>query len=463
MGKQRICPGCRARDARLAELQRRLAELEARLGANAVNSSLPPSAHPLDAPKPVVKEPTGRPSGGQPGHSPHLRRRLPPERRAHVIPLVPTRCDRCGAGRSEKPGPHDPEPTWHPFAELPPTAAVVTEFQGHARTCPCCGYVSRAAIPAAIRACTQGPRRTAALAYLAGSVQASQRGLAEIAETRCGVPLAVGRVTNRQQEVSAALAPAHAEAHPAVRQAEVKHAGETSWKLAGQLRGLWVAATATVAYFAALPGRGAAELWRLLGVKRPGILCSDRWSAYGSWPTRRRQVCWAHLKRDFRRLAERGGVAAVYGEKGLATVGILFPWWHACRGGTSSRAELRFELEPVRQTMRDWLGDGARCRDLKVARFCARLLELEPALGTFVEEEGVEPTNNQAERVSRRAVLWRKRSFGGSSASGCRFVERLRTVVQTLRLQKRSVLEYLTEAVTAYRHGLPAPKLLSES
>jgi transposase len=463
MAKRLTCPGCRERDARIAELERRLAELEARLGTNAANSSLPPSANPPDAPKPVVKQPTGRPSGGQPGHPPHPRLRLPPERLDHVIPLVPIRCDRCGAGLPDQPGPQDPEPTWHQFAELPPTAAVVTEFQGHARTCPCCGYVSRAAIPEEIRAHTQGPRLTAALGYLAGSVQASQRGLAEMAETLFGVSLAVGSVANRQQEVSAALASAHAEAQAAVRQAAVKHADETGWKLAGQLRWLWVAATVTVAYFMVAPARGAAGLLKLLGAKLTGILCSDRWSAYGAWPTHRRQVCWAHLQRDFRRLVEGGGVAAVYGEKGLATAGILFHWWHAYRGGTSSRAELRFELEPVRQAMRHWLGDGARCRNPKVAGFCARLLALEPALWTFVDEEGVEPTNNQAERVLRRAVLWRKRSFGSSSEGGSRFVERLLTVVQTLRLQKRPVLEYLTEAVTAYRHDLPTPKLLPET
>jgi transposase len=469
MAKQRGCPGCRARDARIAALERRVAELEAlvrdltaRLGTNASNSSLPPSANPPDAPKPVVKEPTGRATGGPPGHPPHPRRRLPPEQLDHGIPLVPDRCDRCGAGLPAQSGPRDPEPTWHPFAELPPTAAVVTEFQGPARTCPCGGHLTRAAIPAAIGAPTLGPRLTAALGYLAGSVPVSQRGLGEIAQTLFGVPRAVGRVANRQQEVSAALEPAHAAARQAVRAAPVKHADETSWKLAGGLRWLWVAATTAVAYFVVVPGRGADGLRQLLGTKRRGLLCSDRWSAYGAWAVRRRQVCWAHRKRDFRKLAERGGRAAGYGEKGLAVVGILFHWWHAYRGGGCSRAELRSELEPVRQVMRDWLGGGTRCRDKKVARFCANLLAWEPALWTFVDEEGVAPTNNHAERVLRRAVLWRKRSFGSASEAGCTFVGRLLTVVQAQRLQQRPVLEYLAEAVTAYRHGLPAPKLLPE-
>jgi transposase len=91
------------------------------------------------------------------------------------------------------------------------------------------------------------------------------------------------------------------------------------------------------------------------------------------------------------------------------------------------------------------------------------LLAWEPALWTFAYHEGVEPTNNRAERALRPAVLWRKRSFGCHSDEGCRYVERLLTVVQTLRLQGRDVLDYLQAALTAHRDGLPAPKLLTGS
>ena len=150
-------------------MERQLHDLQARLGANASNSSLPPSANPPAAPKPVVKKPSGRRTGGPKGHPGHQRLRLPPERVQHVIPLVPTHCAGCQAALPPRPSPGDPEPVWHQFAELPKVSAVVTEFQGHARTCPDCGHVTRAAIPAEIRAHAFGPRLAAVLSYLSGS------------------------------------------------------------------------------------------------------------------------------------------------------------------------------------------------------------------------------------------------------------------------------------------------------
>src|SRR5690349_14451209 len=126
------CPGCLARDAEIADLKRRVAELEAlvrdltaRLGTNATNSGTPPSANPPGAPKPVTKRPTGKKPGGQPGHPARLKRRLPPERLQKVVTFVPGRCDRCQEALPPHPGLDDPEPSWHQVAELPPLAAQV--------------------------------------------------------------------------------------------------------------------------------------------------------------------------------------------------------------------------------------------------------------------------------------------------------------------------------------------------
>jgi transposase len=279
------CPGCLESDERIAALERRVAELEARLGTNATNSGLPPSASPPGAPKPVTKKRTGKKPGGQPGHPPRLKRRLPPERLHKVIPFVPSHCDRCHEPLPPHPRLDDPEPSWHQVAELPKLAALVTEYQGHYRTCPCCGQLNHAPIPQDLKAHSVGPRLAATLGYFAGSHRASTRGLEEITEDVFDVPIALGTVANLRTEVSDALAPAHAEAVQVVRAAAVKNVDETSWKLAGKLCWLWVAATSTVAAFLIHAKRGWKALAALLGEQVKGFVCSDRWSVYD------RRVC----------------------------------------------------------------------------------------------------------------------------------------------------------------------------
>jgi len=463
------CPGCRERDRRIQELRREVhalrdevRQLKELVARNASNSSLPPSANPPQAAKPVVKEPSKRKPGGQPGHQPHLRLRLPPERIHQTIHHRPRHCSACQQRLPVEASPGDPQPSWHQVAELPPLAARIIEHQGPTRLCPGCGTLNQATIPADVRAHSVGPRLTAFMAYLRGGHHVSLRGVEEIVETAFEVPLSLGRVSNLETQVSEALAPAHAEALEAVRQAAVKNADETSWKQGGKLCWLWLAATHNVAAFVVHARRSWQGLQALLGQTLVGIVCSDRWSVYDRLAVAQRQICWSHLKRDFQRMAERGTAAGKWlGEVGGATAHLLFHWWQAYRGGTISRAQLLHELAPLRAEFRGQLEDGRARRDAKVVALCVNLLAVESALWTFLYVEGVEPTNNHAERMVRRGVLWRKCSYGSWSVEGCRFVERMLTVVQTLRLQKRPVLHYLMAAVQAHRASLPTPSLLS--
>ena len=461
------CPGCQQRDETIAELRARLAALEARvrqledlLGRNANNSSLPPSANPPGAPKLPPKKPSGRTTGGQPGHAAHLRRRLPAERVQHVRDFVPRQCQRCHEPLPPLPAPDDPEPTWHQVAELPKLAAEVTEYRGHFRTCPCCGTLNHAAIPADLKAHSIGPRLAATLAYFAGRHHLSQRGLEEAAQDVFDVPLSLGTVGHLAEQTSAALAPAHAEAVQAVRQAQVKNVDETSWKRAGQRCWLWAAATATVAAFVIHARRSAAGLQALLGDAILGIVGSDRWSVYQKVAPGRWQVCWAHLKRDFQAMVDRNNAGSAIGAELLLLTDALFAWWHRVRDGTLSRRTFRRYVAGLREDVLAVLGQGCACRCAKTAATCRELLAVEQSLWTFARVEGVEPTNNHIERVLRLAVLWRKKSFGSQSEGGCRFAERLLTVVQTRRLQGRPVLDYLYEALVAHRAGGPAPKLI---
>jgi len=464
------CPGCRERDQRIAALERRVAELEvlvrdltARLGTNSGNSSLPPSANPPGAPKPVVKKKSKRRPGAQRKHPPHLKLLLPPERVKHFKTFVPQQCEACHAPLPAEPTSADPEPTRFQTIELPPVVAVVTEYQGHARTCPACGTVTRAVIPAEIRAHSVGPRLSSTLAYLSGCHGMSKRGVEEIADAVFAAPIALGTVANLEQEVSAALAAPHQEALAAVQAAAVKHADETSWKRRAKLCWLWAAATAGVVAFVIHAQRSAVGLLALLGAEIKGIVCSDRWGVYRCIPPQRRQLCWAHLKRDFQKIIDRGGPSVSVGRVGRQIVKKVFAAWHAFRDGQCTRAQLQAKLDPLVNRLQRVLLEGAMLgEDATVATFCENVLALEAALWTFARVDGVEPTNNFMERLLRRAVLWRKRSFGCWSEAGCRFVERILTVVQTRRLQGANVLDYLHDALCAHRTGQPCPKLLPD-
>jgi transposase len=455
------CPQCVELLQRIAELEQQVRDLQAQAGKNSTNSSIPPSANPPDAPKPVVKQPTGRKTGGQPGHPGQARLRLPPERITHVIPLIPDRCEHCQAPLPAQAGPGDPEPSWHQVAELPRLAAVVTEFQGHARTCACCGHVTQERIPAEIRAETFGERLTAALAYLSGCQHVSQRGLEDVAESLFDVPVSLGSINMLQEQMSQALTPAHEEIAQVVQQAAVKHVDETGWKQAGQKRWLWTAVTASAVYFLVRLGRGAKALHSVLGQVIRGVVCSDRWTTYQRIPLKQRQICWAHLKRDFQAMVDRGGAGAGIGQDLLDCTTILFGLWYKVRDGTRSRRWLAGQVERLRGEVQALLTQGVACACAETAGTCAKMLEVEEAFWTFARVKGMEPTNNAAERALRPAVLRRKRSFGNQSEAGCAYVGRLLSVVQTLKLQGRPVLDYLQTAVEAHRHGLPIPKLFS--
>ena len=447
----------------IAQLQAELRELRAQLGRNSSNSSTPPSADPPGAPKPVVKTPTGRKPGGPPGHPGHHRHRLPPERVNVVVPYIPTTCTHCQATLPAEPSPTDPEPTWHQVAELPELAAVITEHQGHARTCPCCGHLNRGEIPPEVRAHVIGPRLAAVMSYCSGRLHVGRRVVEEVVETVFNVPTSLGSIVALEAETCAALASPYEEAKAAVREAPVKNTDETGWSEKGQKRWLWTAATATAAFFVIHLRRNFAGLKALLGETITGVVCSDRWSVYSKLPLELRQICWAHLKRDFQKLVDRGGPADAIGRAGLEVVECLFADWWAFRRGELDRAGLQARMDPIARELQGILEQGRSCADSKAATFCANLLALYPALWLFTMIEGVEPTNNHAERILRSGVLWRKNAFGCHSAEGCRFVERMLTVVQTLRLQKRPVLDYLYRAIVAHRAGLPAQQLLGQA
>jgi len=434
-------------------LTERIAKLEERLNQNSRNSSKPPSADSPQTPSRPPRPPSGRKAGGQPGHPGHSR---PLQAADHVVAWRPLACAHCGTLLLGS----DRDPERHQVTDLPRIEPEVTEYQRHTLTCQHCGQTTSADWPPAMPPGDFGPRLQAITGYLSGRLSLSQRDIEEVCDTLLHVDLSLGSVSAQEAAVSAAVAPAVAAVQTYLQQSAHAHVDETGWFEHAQHGWLWLAATPLVSLFLILHTRGAAGLQTLLGTTYAGIIHSDRWSAYNALDPNRRQLCWAHLLRDFQKLVERGGASQALGAGLLAAGQQLFALWDQLRAGTLSRIDFQTAVQPLRAQVHELLQTGAQLEQPQTRHLCQNLLKLEAALWTFVAVESLEPTNNLAERGLRRAVLWRRRSFGTQSEAGSEFVARILTVVTSLRQQQRDVLDYLTAACEAAIRADPPPSLL---
>jgi transposase len=452
-----VCAELVALRAENAQLRARVQELEARLGQHSTNSSRPPSSDPPETPPRPPAPPNGRRRGGQPGHPPHQRALVPLEQVDQLVAHWPPHCRGCQA-------PLAPiaagEPVRHPVTELPPVRAVVTEHQLHHVQCAACGTTTCAVLPTDVPAGAFGPRLQATVAVLSGRYRLSRREVVGVCTDVLGVPLAVGSVDRLCQATARALAEPVAALEQAVQQAPAAHADETSWRQAGQRCWLWVVVTALATVFTLAPSRGRGVIQGVLGAGFAGYLISDRWSAYTWLDPVQRQVCWAHLKRDFQKLVDYGGPGRTIGQDALRLLGGLFGAWADLRADPTQRARCVRRARPYPWRLRRVLERGQQAPCDKTANCCTALLKLWPALWTFVTVPGIEPTNNAAEQAIRPAVLWRKGSFGTQSAGGNAFVTRLLSIAATCKQHDRSLLAYLTAVCTAAQAGQSIPSLL---
>lgn len=446
-----------AQETRVDTLQEQVRTLEEQLKQTSRNSSRPPSSDPPQAQRP--KRPRSqRRRGGQPGHRGQTRTLIPVEEVNEVVPIKPEQCAGCHAPLFGE----DPTPFRHQVIEIPPIKPVVTEYQWHQLVCPACGVTTRAPWPQGVPSGTYGPRVHATVALCSGSYRLSKRTTVQAMDDLFGVPMSVGTISQSEKMTTEVLAKLVEEARAYVPEQPVAHLDETSWRQSGKRAWLWVAVTSWVTVFVVRMSRGGAVARELLGDKFSGILVTDRYSAYNWYQVRWRQLCWSHLLRDFEAIRGRGGTSEAIGDALLKQAHQMFAWWHRVRDGTLKRSTFRSSMTPLRREVERLLKAGSQCGVAKTEGMCREILKRREALWTFVEVEGVEPTNNTAERSIRPGVQWRKVSFGTQSEAGSRFVESMMTVVATLKQQKRNVLDYLTAAHEASLHGEPAPSLLPQ-
>jgi transposase len=426
-------------------LEGRIATLEAKLNQNSSNSSNPPSSDGPQVKPAPPKTPTGKRRGGQPGHPKHERVILPPD---EVVEHKPTRCRRCAARLTGD----DPHPILDQVLDLPAKLRHVVHHRRHTLACRCCGTRTTAA-PVPQAASGFGPKLTATVAYLSGVGRLSKRTIRTLFADLCGLPVSLGAVSKLERTVSRALEPIHTQAHEATKGADA-NVDETGWKQGGKKAWLWVAVTAALTVFLVRPNRNRAAFHALAG-PTPGVLTTDRFPVYTHLTGRRRQVCWAHLRRDFQAMIDRKNAGSGIGEDLLLHADILFDHWERVRDGTRSRRWFRrTHAGWLRAEVRSLLTSGSASSCAKTAGVCREVLAVEGSLWTFARRAGVEPTNNAAERAVRHAVCWRKTSYGTDSERGSRFVERMLTVVASCRQQGRSVLDFLVQAVTGAKPSL---------
>ena len=456
----------------VAGLSQRISTLEEKLNKNSKNSSIPPSKKGFGGEqKQEQKKQEQKIPKQRTKNSKSEKKLYAPEECIKIHEEKPSSCSTCG----EQLIGSDPEPYRHQIIELPIIRPEVVEYRLHELDCEHCGAKTRAELPGGVTQKCYGHRLSAWIAILSGEYRQSYRQVERLLTELCGVDLSRGTIGRARAEISEAVATATRAAGHYVQQQPVVNVDETGFKQynrdgqnPSQTRGwLWVVVTPLVSYFAIVLSRSKATAQTLLG-DFTGVVGSDRCPSYNWLNNDHRQVCWAHLLRDFQAMAERSGASAEIGTSLLKSGHRLFHWWHKVRDGTMSK-ELFIEavrllragvIEELESAVSLPIGPKEQTPLAKTVRTCQQLLKVEAALWTFVNYPGVEPTNNVAERALRPAVIWRNTSFGSQSQAGSEFVARMLTVSSSLKAQGRSLLDFLTESCQAYRFDSAAPSLI---
>jgi transposase len=449
----------------LTALATELASLRERIGRSSRNSSKPPSSDGPGFKPPARRKGSGRKRGGQPGHPGTGPELLPIERVDEVIDHHPDACRRCGTLLEGE----DPDPLRHQVIEIPPITPVVIEHRLHRLVCPCCSTSTCATLPADVEASPYGPRLSSLVGLLGSVFPLSFSKTQALLDQLLGVEISRGAIAKVRERLSAALARPMQEALAFARQQPVAYVDETGAPTGnadgnnptGKRGWQWVMVTAVVTVFIQGLSRSTAAAIELLGSSFGGIVVSDRFSAYNHLPTQQRQLCWAHLIRDLTAIAERPGASAEFGAQLLGLQQQLFDHWHRYKDGTIDWPALQQSCRPIRQafeaTLQQVVELGAQRRErtpwASTVRTCRKLLKVTGALWTFLEIEGIEPTNNAAERALRQSVIQRKISHGVQSTKGAICRSRLLTVTTSLRQQGRDVWQFLEQAWIAHHRG----------
>jgi transposase len=434
-------------------------ELKARLGQDSHNSSKPPSGDPPWKPPRSGNVPTGRKRGAQPGHPGHHRELLPLDQVDKVVTRDPEACANCGFDLMRSPR-LDME-RWQ-VTEIPEIKPEVTEFQLGKKCCPCCHAWNCGTLPGNGPRSAFGPNLQATACLMSGKYKLTFQLVHNLLTDVFHVPISVGSIQACRRAGTQACAPAVEACKAEVKAAPLIHADETGFeKCQGERMWLWVATTATAEVFLVLPGRGFAQAAELLGERYSGTIVRDRWQPYEQFPLASHQLCWSHLRRNIQAILETKGETGVQAAMLKLASDKAFACWERFKAGELNREQLIHQMKPIREEFRNRLGliraDPAAPR--KGLRLAKDMLRQEASLWTYLTQPSCPPTNNNAERSLRPAVIWRKITYGANVPDGCRFVGSILTIIGTARKRGVDVRGWLGEAIRAFREGKPPPLL----
>jgi transposase len=432
------------------------------LTRNSSNSSRPPSSDPPGIKKAQKKSKSKRKQGGQPGHKGKNRKLLPAEAMDKIHDIYPAHCKHCRSSFSETLINPFAKPVRHQVFDLPVIVPFKEEYRCHSLLCQC-GHSTAAVLPEHVAHSNFGPRTHSAIAYLISVHRVTRRGIAEIMQTLFGIGISTGTVCNAAERVSNACLPVAGAIKQYVSSALTLNIDETGWKYQGKRRYLWTFVAPRAVFFHVSPSRGAKVLREVLGDTFAGVITSDDHSAYASYHKNGcRQLCWAHIIRKLKALKEDRSSPHAYcfARYMLIDIRAIFSHWHVFQESGGSREQLLRDTLPMRERMHDFCIIFRYSTDPRVQTRTKRLRDNWQHLFTFLEHDGVQPTNNIAERAIRPAVQWRKICFGSQSQIGEQFAGRLLTVVRTCQLHDINAFEFLNRLVkTAFSTKQPPPYL----
>jgi len=427
---------------------KRIAILEEQLNKNSKNSSKPPS--------------TDQKSNSTKGNSPRNfrnkgfnRASFPPDQVDDFISCSLENCPCCGSIKLSELD----KTLMFQQVDLPEAKAIVTQYNCKQHKCKSCGNISFAPLPKGVPDSAFGSRLMAFIATLTGALHLSKREAIWLVKNLYGIDISEGSIINVEERVSIALCEVYERIHKHVTQSVFsKHFDETSWRDRGKTHYVWTASTLTATYLHIDPSRSRDAFQRFTGILSKAPIVTDRYAVYNHLE-QPHQYCLAHLIRECRKYSERDGPDGEIGhalEKELIQIcrnhrefreGLI------SKGSRNSR--FRYQKKHLENLILDGFIEGSE----QFASFCDRLFECFSNLWVFSNFTDVEPTNNLAERDLRKAVLWRKKSYGTRSERGQRYVERISSIVQTLKKSGLNAFDYLRTAVLDFYCNKSAPMI----